>query len=491
REVACKHYEINVLKNEFEKVKQEKEGIEFQTEKFYNASKSLEKLIGSQITDNSKKGLGYHAVPPPYPLIYNGPTKLDLCYYGLDEFKEPEFKEQVSEYTSSFVESPLNVDKETAFSVDNKIEFVKPKNHDTQVKKSVRLTVLTIKDKGGCMKIVTIGFKFPDESQILLNIPRKDNMYSFDMKNIVPKQSLTCLVAKATLDESLLWHRRLSNINFKNINKLVQDNLVRGLPIKHFENDQTCVACLKEKQHRAFCNSKVLNPITKPLFMLHMYLFGLTFVSSLMHNKYCLVITDDYCRGKGIKREYNVARTPQQNVVAERRNRTLIEAARTMSADSKLPTTFWAEAILRNLMEVMLHMEEELMVVEFYVKELCTAFEKLMKDKFQISSMGELTFFLGLKVTQKKDGIFISQDKYVYESLKKFNYSDVRSTSTPVDLEKPLVKDRDANDKDKRGIVIRNKARLVAKGHRQEEGIDYEEVFAPMARIVAIRLFLA
>ncbi|GKE27211.1 putative ribonuclease H-like domain-containing protein [Tanacetum coccineum] len=184
------------------------------------------------------------------------------------------------------------------------------------------------------------------------------------MKNIVPKESLTCLVAKAILDESMLWHRRLGHINFKNINKL--------------ENDHTCVACLKRKQHRASCKSKVLNPITKPLFMLHIDLFGPTFVSSLIHKKYCLVVTDDYsrftwvfflttkdetseilknfikeienlvdkiirsdngtefknkvmddfCREKGIKREYIVAMTPQQNGVAERMNRTLIEAAR-------------------------------------------------------------------------------------------------------------------------------------------------------------------
>ncbi|GJY40896.1 putative ribonuclease H-like domain-containing protein [Tanacetum coccineum] len=78
-------------------------------------------------------------------------------------------------------------------------------------------------------------------------------------------------------------------------------------------------------------------------------------------------------------------------------------------------------------------------------KELCIGFEKLMKDKFHMSSIGELTFFLGLQVQQKEDGIFISQDKYVAEILKKFNYSDVKSASTPVDLEKPLVKDGDAD----------------------------------------------
>ncbi|GJS59418.1 putative ribonuclease H-like domain-containing protein [Tanacetum coccineum] len=144
--------------------------------------------------------------------------------------------------------------------------------------------------------VLSPNFKLPDENQILLKIPRQDNMYSFDMKNIVPKDGLTCLVAKATSEESMLWHRRLGHVNFKNINKLVKENLVRDLPLKRFENDQTCVACLKGKQHRASCKTKAFNPITKPLFMLHMDLFGPTFVSSLMHKKYCLVVTDDYSR---------------------------------------------------------------------------------------------------------------------------------------------------------------------------------------------------
>ncbi|GKE77215.1 hypothetical protein Tco_1543335, partial [Tanacetum coccineum] len=137
--------------SEFEKVKQEKEGIEFKIEKFDKASKYLDQLLG-QITDKSKKGLGYSVVPPSHPLIYNRPKKLELSYSGLNEFKEPEFKgyghenskkesnivcdkksdnskensnnslvkEQVSKETSSFVESLLNVDKETVFSIDKK-----------------------------------------------------------------------------------------------------------------------------------------------------------------------------------------------------------------------------------------------------------------------------------------------------------------------------------------------------------------------------------
>ncbi|GJX81666.1 ribonuclease H-like domain-containing protein [Tanacetum coccineum] len=132
-------------------------------------------------------------------------------------------------------------------------------------------------------------------------------MYSFDLKNVVPSGGLTCLFAKAIIDESN--HKRLGHINFKTLNKLVKGNLVRGLPSKLFENDHTCVASQKGKQHKASCKTKLFRGM------------------------------------KGIKRGFSVARTPQQNRVAERKNMTLIEAARTMLADSLLPTTFWAKAV--------------------------------------------------------------------------------------------------------------------------------------------------
>ncbi|GKA97161.1 putative ribonuclease H-like domain-containing protein [Tanacetum coccineum] len=510
REVACKDYEINVLKSEFEKVKQEKEGIEFKIEKFDNASKSLDKLLGSQITNKSKKGMGYNVVPPPYPLIYNQPKKHDLSYSGLDEFKDPEFKsygsedKQVSKDTSSFVESLLNIDKETVFLVDKKVELVKPKNHEKPVKKSVRyaemyrsqsprgnqrnwngqksnqlgsdfvmynkacficgsfdhvqincnhhqrkrivsrnnynrvdydyyaktthpsvhrnmtpravllktgLTPLNtvrpvntahpkptvhsaksmpragntarsytgpvnaVRAKGGkpqqddtgfvdsgCSRHITGNIAYlsdfkefdrgyvtfgggahggkisskgtlktdsldfedlPDENHILFKIPRKDNMYSFDMKNIVLKESLTCLVAKATLDESMLWHRRLGHINFKNINNLVKDNLVRGLFSFLTTKDETSEIFknfIKEIENLMDKKVKIIRSDN-----------GTEFKNKVM---------DDFCREKGIKREYGVARTPRQNGVAERRNKTLTKATRTMLADSKLPTTF-------------------------------------------------------------------------------------------------------------------------------------------------------
>ncbi|GJT80047.1 putative ribonuclease H-like domain-containing protein, partial [Tanacetum coccineum] len=101
----------------------------------------------------------------------------------------------------------------------------------------------------------------------------------------------------------------------------------------------------------------------------------------------------------------------------------------------------------------------DILLVQVYVddiifgstnKELCTEFEKLMYDKFQMSSIGELNFFLGLQVKQREDGIFISQDKYVADILRKFCFTDVRTASTPMDTEKPLLKDLDGDDVDVR-----------------------------------------
>ncbi|GJS78216.1 putative ribonuclease H-like domain-containing protein [Tanacetum coccineum] len=82
--------------------------------------------------------------------------------------------------------------------------------------------------------VLSPEFKLPDENQVFLRIPRQNNMYSFNLENIVPSGGLACLISKATIDESNKWHRRLGHVNFKNLNKLVKGNLVRGLPSKIF-----------------------------------------------------------------------------------------------------------------------------------------------------------------------------------------------------------------------------------------------------------------
>nr|GEZ53588.1 putative ribonuclease H-like domain-containing protein [Tanacetum cinerariifolium] len=144
--------------------------------------------------------------------------------------------------------------------------------------------------------VLSPDFKLPDKSQVLLRVPRENNMYNVNLKNIIPSGDLTCLFAKETIDESNLWHRWLGHINFKTINKLVKGNLVGGLPTKVFKNNNTCVACKKGKQYRASCKTKPDSSIDQPLFRLHMDLFGPTFAKSLNKKSYYLVITDAYSR---------------------------------------------------------------------------------------------------------------------------------------------------------------------------------------------------
>nr|GEU80530.1 uncharacterized mitochondrial protein AtMg00810-like [Tanacetum cinerariifolium] len=129
----------------------------------------------------------------------------------------------------------------------------------------------TVRKENGALIIkdwVSENFKLTDESHVLLKVPKKDNMYNVDLKNVVPQGSLTCLFAKATSKESNLWHMRLGH---------------------------------KGKQHRASCKTKTTSSISQPLQMLHMDLFGPSFVKSLMKNMYCLVVTDAFSRGGGKK----------------------------------------------------------------------------------------------------------------------------------------------------------------------------------------------
>ncbi|GKB02007.1 putative ribonuclease H-like domain-containing protein [Tanacetum coccineum] len=117
RSVGHKEYQLGLLRTELEKVKQEKEGFDFKIAKFDKSAKDLNEMLESQITDKSKKGVGYHAVPSPHPLILNRPTPLDLSYSGLEEFKEPE----VNEYgprDSSF-KPTIGCDKESDNSKEN------------------------------------------------------------------------------------------------------------------------------------------------------------------------------------------------------------------------------------------------------------------------------------------------------------------------------------------------------------------------------------
>ncbi|GJR62932.1 putative ribonuclease H-like domain-containing protein [Tanacetum coccineum] len=158
---------------------------------------------------------------------------------------------------------------------------------------------------------------------------------------------LACLIAKATTDESNKWHRRLGHVNFKNLNKLVKGNLVRGalnhktycLVITDDFSRFSWVFFLRTKDETSAILKDFIRQIENQLNQ------KVKTIRSDNGTEFKNKEVIEFCGLKGIKREYSNARTPQQNGVAERKNRTLIEAARTMLADSFLPNTFWAEAV--------------------------------------------------------------------------------------------------------------------------------------------------
>nr|GEY49945.1 hypothetical protein [Tanacetum cinerariifolium] len=151
-------------------------------------------------------------------------------------------------------------------------------------------------------------------------------------KRPVQRTSMGSNCAKASADEGMLWHMRLGHLNFKTMNRLARHNLVRGLPFKCFENDHTCIACLKRKQHKASLTDDFSR------FTWTFFLKTKDETSGILRK---FITEIENLKDLKVK----IIRTPQQNGVAERRNRTLIEAARTMLADAKLPVTFWAEAV--------------------------------------------------------------------------------------------------------------------------------------------------
>ncbi|GJU70937.1 retrovirus-related pol polyprotein from transposon TNT 1-94, partial [Tanacetum coccineum] len=231
----------------------------------------------------------------------------------------------------------------------------------------------------------------------LLTGSRGNNLYTLSLRDMMASSPI-CLLSKASKTKSWLWHRRLSHLNFGAINHLARHGLVRGLPKLKFEKDHLCSACAMGKSKKKPHKPKSEDTNQEKLYLLHMDLCGPMRVASVNGKKYILVIVDDYSRFTWVKclrskyeasdfiikflkmiqvwlkvpvrrirtdyetefvnetlREYyekvgichetSIARSPQQNGVVERRNRTLIEAAHTMLIYAKTPLFLWAEAV--------------------------------------------------------------------------------------------------------------------------------------------------
>ncbi|GJR90226.1 retrovirus-related pol polyprotein from transposon TNT 1-94 [Tanacetum coccineum] len=208
------------------------------------------------------------------------------------------------------------------------------------------------------------GNHLQPKCEVVLIAPRRIDVYVIDMSSF-NKESNACFYAKASPSIIWLWHKRLSHLNFKNINNLAKHNLVSGLLSLTFSKDKNCSACEKGKHHRASFKTKRSFSINKSLHLLHMDLFGPVKPQTFSHNKYTLVIIDEYSRYTWVfylKKKsdaadcimYFIRKMENLNEVRVKelrsdngteRNRTLIEAARTMLNSAKLPKQIWGEAV--------------------------------------------------------------------------------------------------------------------------------------------------
>nr|GEX54079.1 retrovirus-related Pol polyprotein from transposon TNT 1-94 [Tanacetum cinerariifolium] len=206
----------------------------------------------------------------------------------------------------------------------------------------------------------------------LLTGSRENNLYTLSLGDMMTSSPI-CLLSKASKTKSWLWHRRLSHLNFGAINNLARQGLVRSLPKLKFEKDHLGSTCAMGKSNKKSHKPKSEDITQEKLYLLHMDLCGPMRVESVNRKKYILVIVDDYSqftwvkclRSKddapdfiikflnmiqvrlkvGISHETLVARSPQQNGVVKRRNRTLIEASRIMLIYAQAPLFLWAEAV--------------------------------------------------------------------------------------------------------------------------------------------------
>ncbi|GJX07620.1 putative ribonuclease H-like domain-containing protein [Tanacetum coccineum] len=362
---------------------------------------------------------------------------------------------------------------------------------------------------------VLIPLPLPKQQPTLL--PESTATLACEGRGVQRETNLFYCAGSSTVD---MEHRGVVHLNFKNLNKLVKENLVRGLPSKSFKNDHTCVACQKGKQHKASCKAKIDRG--------HRWMFDLDYLTDSMN--YIPVSLQNQANPAGSKEVIDIdVPTEEAAELMVVSSTSLTEATRKAAVSERIakkkthspkqpsstPISKSADDImtfrkeldalaLKHLGPVPATAPTSTNPVNTGSDNLNTGFKEVTPgnieaispsifEKASYDDDGIITDFNNLPDEHGKEAI-IKINNIVFLLAFYLNLNQGKSQK-PLKMKAGLKLCRknccsssfNKNKKDERGVVVRNKARLVAQGHRQEEGIDYDEVFAPVARLEAIR----
>ncbi|XP_021718849.1 uncharacterized protein LOC110686539 [Chenopodium quinoa] len=391
------------------------------------------------------------------------------------------------------------------------------------------LSISQFCDKGNSVSFTSDSYNIINNKsgKVVLEGTRRGNTYTVDL-NLIPRNNLTCL--SVVEDDPLLWHKRFGHASFSILDKLRSRNLVVGLPIIKFLQNKVCDACMKGKHVRSSFKLKKMVSTTKPLELIHMDFKDETFNEFVAFAKKIQKISghsivhlrsdhgtefensrfNEFCRENGMNHNFSAPRTPQQKGVVERKNRTLEEMARTMLIASGLPRNFWAEAVntacyilnRKNLGKFDERSEEAIFLgyasdsKAYRVYNKSSMYRGSHPTDLIISDIGKgtqtrsqmrnyCTFHAFLSILEPRNHQEALGDAdwivAMQEELNEFERNKVWHLEPKPKGKKIIgLKWVFRNKLDEHGTIVRNKARLVVKGYNQQEGIDFDETFAPV-----------
>nr|GEY27056.1 integrase, catalytic region, zinc finger, CCHC-type, peptidase aspartic, catalytic [Tanacetum cinerariifolium] len=350
----------------------------------------------------------------------------------------------------------------------------------------------------------------------LLTGDRSANLYTIAL-NEVASNSSTYLLAKASSSQSWLWHQRLSHLNFATINNLMKNNLVKGLPKMKFKKDRLCSACEQGKIHRKHHKSKTAFASKKPFYLLHMDLRGLMRVESINGKRYVLVVVDDYSRYTWVfflhskDKASEIMKSSTTNVETSINEKVFHEVSESFQGESSsssldddvkqspeedayfiASTSFHDPSNVHTFYQPYSH--EKKWTKDHQLHKIIGDPKSSVRTRGQLANLCLFSCLLNsiepanvAEALRDVDWVSAMQEELDQIARVKVWRLVPRPEGKSIIKTKWIFK----NKKDESNLVIRNKARLVAVGYSQQEGINYDETFVPVARIKAIRLFLA